>query len=78
MPKSGEALVKVSIAGICNTDLELVKGYMDFEGVLGHEFVGPIFFLGYELIGLANSAQTQKRFIRLALLKSLSFRKNLF
>lgn len=37
-----EALVKVKIAGICNTDLELVKGYMGFEGVLGHEFVGRV------------------------------------
>ncbi len=37
-----EALVKVKMAGICNTDLELVKGYMGFEGVLGHEFVGVV------------------------------------
>ncbi len=37
-----EALVKVRMAGICNTDLELVKGYMGFEGVLGHEFVGVV------------------------------------
>ena len=38
----GEALIKVLKAGLCNTDLELIKGYMDFEGVLGHEFVGRI------------------------------------
>ncbi len=37
-----EALVKVKSAGICNTDLELVKGYMGFEGVLDHEFVGVV------------------------------------
>ncbi|MFQ5675239.1 MAG: alcohol dehydrogenase catalytic domain-containing protein, partial [bacterium] len=36
----GEALVKVNMAGICNTDLELIRGYMRFQGVLGHEFVG--------------------------------------
>jgi threonine dehydrogenase-like Zn-dependent dehydrogenase len=36
------AVVRVSSAGICNTDLELVKGYMDFRGVLGHEFVGTV------------------------------------
>jgi threonine dehydrogenase-like Zn-dependent dehydrogenase len=36
------ALVRVSLAGICDTDLQLVKGYMDFRGVLGHEFVGTI------------------------------------
>ncbi|MFQ5640282.1 MAG: alcohol dehydrogenase catalytic domain-containing protein [bacterium] len=42
IPGRGEALVKVHMAGICNTDLELVKGYMGFEGVLGHEFVGVV------------------------------------
>ena len=36
----GEAIVRVIRAGICNTDLELLKGYMGFQGVLGHEFVG--------------------------------------
>jgi threonine dehydrogenase-like Zn-dependent dehydrogenase len=38
----GEALVRVLKAGICNTDLEIVKGYMDFRGVPGHEFVGVV------------------------------------
>ncbi len=38
----GEALVRVLQAGICNTDLELVKGYMNFTGVPGHEFVGVV------------------------------------
>ncbi len=42
LPAEGEALIKVIKAGICSTDLELTKGYMDFEGVLGHEFVGRI------------------------------------
>ena len=36
------ALVRVSIAGICNTDLEIARGYMGFRGVLGHEFVGSV------------------------------------
>jgi threonine dehydrogenase-like Zn-dependent dehydrogenase len=40
--RPGEALVKVRLAGICATDLELVKGYYPFTGVLGHEFVGEI------------------------------------
>ena len=39
---SGMALVRVRLAGICNTDLELTKGYMHFRGVLGHEFVGTV------------------------------------
>lgn len=41
-PKPGEALIKVTCAGICNTDLELIKGYMGFSGTLGHEFVGVV------------------------------------
>ena len=43
-PSAGrkEALVRVRYAGICSTDLEIFKGYMDFEGVPGHEFVGTI------------------------------------
>jgi threonine dehydrogenase-like Zn-dependent dehydrogenase len=41
-PPSGEALIRVRRAGVCNTDLELVKGYASFRGVLGHEFVGVV------------------------------------
>lgn len=40
--KPGESLVAVSLAGICATDLEIVKGYMGFRGVLGHEFTGRV------------------------------------
>jgi len=39
-PRRGWTRVRVRFAGICSTDLELARGYMDFEGVLGHEFVG--------------------------------------
>lgn len=44
MPRTpeGESLVRVLRAGICNTDLEIIKGYMGFHGVLGHEFVGVV------------------------------------
>ncbi len=41
-PGPGEALVRVTLAGICNTDLEITRGYMGFRGVLGHEFVGVV------------------------------------
>jgi alcohol dehydrogenase len=41
-PGDGEALVRVLMAGICNTDLEIAKGYMGFTGIPGHEFVGVI------------------------------------
>jgi threonine dehydrogenase-like Zn-dependent dehydrogenase len=39
-PAAGEVLVRVLRAGVCETDLQLIKGYMGFRGVLGHEFVG--------------------------------------
>jgi threonine dehydrogenase-like Zn-dependent dehydrogenase len=42
VPPPGEALVRVTAAGICNTDLELVRGYYPFTGVPGHEFVGTV------------------------------------
>ncbi|HZQ34312.1 MAG TPA: alcohol dehydrogenase catalytic domain-containing protein [Dehalococcoidia bacterium] len=38
----GEALLRVRLAGICDTDLQLVRGYMGFRGVPGHEFVGEV------------------------------------
>jgi threonine dehydrogenase-like Zn-dependent dehydrogenase len=41
-PPPGEALIRTRLAGICNTDLEIVRGYMGFQGVLGHEFVGEV------------------------------------
>jgi len=41
-PADGEALVRVILSGICNTDLEIARGYAGFEGTIGHEFVGVI------------------------------------
>ena len=41
-PAAGEALVRVRLAGVCATDLELVKGYYPYTGIPGHEFVGEI------------------------------------
>src|SRR5215510_2212586 len=38
----GEVLVRVKLSGICNTDLEIARGYAGFNGTLGHEFVGVI------------------------------------
>ena len=53
------ALVKVHLAGICSTDLEIFKGYMGFKGVPGHEFVGtvadgPKEFVGKRVAGEIN------------------------
>ncbi len=42
VPKEGEALVRVTLAGICNTDYEITKGYMGYVGILGHEAVGIV------------------------------------
>ena len=41
-PNPGEALVRVNLAGICGTDLEIIQGYMEYDGILGHEFVGTV------------------------------------
>ncbi len=42
VPKQAEALIRILMAGICNTDLEIIKGYMNFSGIPGHEFVGCV------------------------------------
>jgi threonine dehydrogenase-like Zn-dependent dehydrogenase len=39
---AGEALVRVRVSGVCDTDLQLARGYMGFRGVPGHEFVGDV------------------------------------
>jgi threonine dehydrogenase-like Zn-dependent dehydrogenase len=59
LPES--ALVQVSLAGVCNTDLEIVKGYLGFRGILGHEFVGTVIagpdaLLGERVVGEINFA----------------------
>jgi len=41
-PAPDEVLIAVETAGVCATDLEIAKGYMQFVGVLGHEFVGRV------------------------------------
>ncbi len=38
----GEAIVRVTLSGICNTDLEVARGYAGFRGTIGHEFVGVV------------------------------------
>ena len=40
--KENEALVRVIKSGICNTDVEIVRGYANFQGTIGHEFVGVV------------------------------------
>lgn len=60
-PADGEVLVRVLRAGICNTDLELCRGYYPYAGVLGHEFVGvveagPDTLQGRRVVGEINAA----------------------
>jgi len=56
-PPAGETVVAVRLAGICQTDLEILRGYMGFRGVLGHEFVGTALggrFEGRRVVGGIN------------------------
>lgn len=41
-PQGNEVLIKILCSAVCNTDLEILKGYMGFKGILGHEFVGEV------------------------------------
>lgn len=60
--KPQEARIRVIQAGICSTDLQLIKGYMGFQGVLGHEFVGVVddasetSLVGKRVVGEINAA----------------------
>jgi threonine dehydrogenase-like Zn-dependent dehydrogenase len=57
-----EALVRVRLAGICGTDLEMVRGYYPFTGIPGHEFVGEVAqasragWVGRRVVGEINAA----------------------
>jgi threonine dehydrogenase-like Zn-dependent dehydrogenase len=61
-PAVNEVLIKTILAGICNTDLEIIKGYMKFRGIPGHEFVGKVVespdpnFMGKQVVGEINLA----------------------
>ncbi|MEJ5226093.1 MAG: alcohol dehydrogenase catalytic domain-containing protein, partial [Anaerolineales bacterium] len=58
---AGEALIRVRRAGICGTDLELVRGYYPYTGIPGHEFVGEVIespdpaWLGARVVGEINA-----------------------
>jgi threonine dehydrogenase-like Zn-dependent dehydrogenase len=61
-PPPGESLVRVCLAGICGTDLEMARGYMGFAGIPGHEFVGDVVrtstgaLAGRRVVGEINAA----------------------
>ncbi len=58
----GEALIRPTLVGICNTDIEITRGYMGFRGVLRHEFVGVVeeceerAWVGRRVVGEINAA----------------------
>ena len=63
VPGPGEAVIEVRLAGVCATDLELMRGYYPYRGVLGHEFVGVVAgasdrpdWLGQRVVGEINAA----------------------
>jgi threonine dehydrogenase-like Zn-dependent dehydrogenase len=59
VPSPDEVLVRVSCAGVCETDLQLIRGYMGFRGILGHEFVGVAEsgpYAGRRVVGEINCA----------------------
>jgi len=67
VPAPGEALIRVIKAGICNTDLEIIRGYYPFSGTLGHEFVGEVVeaphnkFVGKRVVSDINASCHQCR-----------------
>lgn len=67
----GEALIKVLSAGVCKTDLEIMRGYMGFRGILGHEFVGVVedcendHLRGKRVVGEINCVCHQCRYCQL-------------
>ena len=68
-PPLGESLVRVVRAGICNTDLELLRGYYPYTGIPGHEFVGiveqgPDNLMNKRVVGEINAVCGQCRFCR--------------
>ncbi len=62
VPESKESLIKILISAVCNTDKEIIRGYKpDFQGVLGHEFVGVVMessdkaIIGKRVVGELNA-----------------------
>ncbi len=60
--RPGEAIIRPHVSGVCNTDIEITRGYMGFQGVLGHEFVGTVVachdqtWVGRRVVGEINAA----------------------
>jgi 2-desacetyl-2-hydroxyethyl bacteriochlorophyllide A dehydrogenase len=66
VPGKDQALIRLLLAGVCSTDLELVRGYYPFTGIPGHEFVGEVecspddtTWIGKRVVGEINIACTK-------------------
>lgn len=82
VPETGEVLIKTSMVGICNTDFEITKGYMGYNGVLGHEFVGEVVlggqrWLGKRVVGEINCGCNSCKFCASGLQRHCPNRKTL-
>ncbi len=73
-PGPGEALIQLRLAGVCATDLEMVRGYYPFTGVPGHEFVGQVVaapdapeWVGRRVVGEINLTCGACRFCRMGM-----------
>lgn len=80
-PRPGEALIRVRLAGICQTDINLTRGYKDFHGILGHEFVGEVVaapaaeLVGQRVVGDINLVCGQCSYCRRGLSRHCAHRR---
>ncbi len=75
-PGPDEALIRVRLAGVCATDLEMIRGYYPFTGIMGHEFVGEVVrapadpsWEGRRVVGEINISCGTCRYCRMGLAK---------
>ncbi|MEG1791821.1 MAG: alcohol dehydrogenase catalytic domain-containing protein [Clostridia bacterium] len=83
VPNFDEALIKVKFSAICNTDREIIKGYKNFRGILGHEFIGVVVeskqtsLIGQRVVGELNIGCGQCDYCKSGLEKHCKSRKAL-
>ena len=84
IPEPGQALIHVALAGVCSTDLELLRGYYPFSGIPGHEFVGKVVssgddtaWVGRRVVGEINIACGDCETCRSGLTRHCELRKAL-
>lgn len=79
----GQALIKVSLAGICHTDIEITQGCSNYRGILGHEFVGSVVeaddlsFVGRRVVGAVDIPCGKCKFCLMGMPKHCSDRQSM-